>query len=150
MLELTPLTLKEARVFVDRHHRHHRAPQGGLFAVGVALAGRVAGVAIVGRPVARHLDNGYTAEVTRLCVLEGTPNAASKLCGACWRAARALGYRRLVSYTLAAEPGTSLRAAGWRCVGETGGDTWDRSGRPRVDTHPLGQKRLWDRADGHR
>ena len=150
MLELTPLTLKEARRFVDRHHRHHRAPQGGLFAVGVALAGRVAGVAIVGRPVARHLDNGYTAEVTRLCVLEGTPNAASKLYGACWRAARALGYRRLVSYTLTAEPGTSLRAAGWRCVGETGGDTWDRSGRPRVDTHPLGQKRLWDRADGHR
>ena len=66
---------------MDRNHRHHRAPQGGLFAVGVALAGRVAGVAIVGRPVARHLDNGYTAEVTRLCVLEGTPNVASKLYG---------------------------------------------------------------------
>ena len=81
MLELTPLTLKEARVFVDRHHRHHRSPQGGLFAVGVALAGRVVGVAIVGRPVARHLATGYTAEVTRLCVLEGTPNAASKLYG---------------------------------------------------------------------
>ena len=145
-LDLTPLTLKEARRFVDQHHRHHKAPQGGLFAVGVARGANVVGVAIVGRPVARHLDGGYTAEVIRLCVLEGHPNAASMLYAACWRAARAMGYRRLITYTLAQEPGTSLAAAGWRCQGEAGGGSWHRPSRPRVDTGPTGAKRLWERA----
>ena len=146
MLELIPMTLKEARRFVDLHHRHHKAPQGGLFAVGVALGVELVGVAIVGRPVARMLDNGATAEVTRVCVIEGVPNCSSKLYGACWRVARAMGYRRLITYTLTEEPGTSLVAAGWKYVGAAGGGTWNRPSRPRVDTAPTGQKRLWERA----
>ena len=147
-LTLMPLTLREARAFVDQRHRHHAAPVGGLFAVGAAMGGRVCGVAIVGRPVARALDaDDYTAEVTRLCT-DGTKNACSLLYGAAWRAARALGYRRLVTYTLPEEGGTSLRAAGWRCIGEAGGGSWSCPSRPRVDTHPTQTKLRWERGIG--
>ena len=137
------ITLREARAFVDKHHRHHRAPQGGKFAIGVNNGETVVGVIIVGRPVARLLDDGWTAEVTRCCT-DGTKHAASKLYAAAWRAARAMGYRRLISYTLKEERGTSLLAAGYRVVGSAGGGTWNRRGRPRVDTHPTGQKMLWE------
>lgn len=143
-LSLVPMTLKDARIFVDRHHRHHPAPQGGLFAVGLAFDDDVVGVAIVGRPVARHLQDGWTAEVTRVAVIEGVKNGCSKLYGACWRAARALGWRRLITYTLEAEPGTSLVAAGWNIVGETKAEGWGRPSRPRVDRHPTQRKIRWE------
>lgn len=142
-LSLCPVTLVEAKAFVSRHHRNHKAPLSGLFAVGVSRGEGVVGVAIVGRPVARLLQNGYTAEVTRLCT-DGTQNACSVLYSACWRAARALGYRRLVTYTLPEEGGASLRASGWRLVGKTRGDTWNRPGRPRVDLHPTQRKLRWE------
>lgn len=143
-LSLQPITLTEARVFVTRHHRHHGAPTGGLFAVAVTDGETVRGVAVIGRPVSRMLDNGWSAEVTRVCTL-GEKNAPSMLYAAAWRAARALGYRRLLTYTLVREPGTSLRAAGWREVGRTeDARGWNRPGRPRVDTHPLEQKRIWE------
>lgn len=140
---LHPLTLKEARVFVKRHHRHHEPPVGGLFAIGVASEGKVCGVVIVGRPVARANQDGWTAEVTRLCTL-GNSNACSMLYAAAWRAVKALGYRRLITYILDSEPGTSLRAAGWRLIGQRGGGSWSCPSRPRVDTHPLEQKQLWE------
>ena len=143
-LILQPISLKEARCFVDLYHRHHKAPQGGKYAIGLSDGTEVVGVAIVGRPVARMSDDGWTAEVTRLCVKDGHKNAASMLYQACWRAARAMGYRRLITYILQSEPGTSLRGAGWRLIGEAGGGTWNRKGRPRVDTHPLEQKALWE------
>jgi hypothetical protein len=144
---IVPVTLREARVFVDRVHRHHRAPQGGLFAVAVADdAGVVRGVAIVGNPVARMLDDGWSVEITRLAVDSSARNACSILYGAAWRAARALGYRRAVTYTLASERGTSLRAAGWRAVAEVEGQSWNRPSRPRVDVHPLQAKIRWERA----
>ena len=143
-LKLVPITLTDASAFVDQHHRHHKPPQGGLFAVAVACDEKVVGVAIVGRPVARRSDDGFTAEVTRLCVIEGAKNACSKLYGTAWRAARALGYRRCVTYTLSSEPGISLRGAGWRLIGEAGGGSWSRSGRPRVDLHPLQVKLRWE------
>jgi hypothetical protein len=144
--EIVPLTLREARAFVDKHHRHHRAPQGGLFAIGLTSspANDVVGVAIVGRPVARRLEDGFTVEVTRLCVVGDVANACSKLYAACWRAARAMGYRKCITYTLASEAGTSVRAAGWRCVGEAGGGTWSRAERPRVDQHPTQKKLRWE------
>lgn len=144
-MNLCPVTLREARAFIAAHHRHHRAPQGGLFAVGAEDHGAVVGVAIVGKPVGMLADD-YTAEVTRLCALPGARNACSLLYAACWRAARAMGYRRLVTYTLPKEGGASLRAAGWRLVGEAGGGTWSRKERPRVDTHPLQTKLRWEAA----
>jgi hypothetical protein len=91
------------------------------------------------------LDDGWTAEVTRVCT-DGTRNACSILYGACWRAARALGYRRLVTYTLAHESGASLRAVGWRLIGQAGGGSWSRAARPRVDRHPTQCKLRWERS----
>jgi hypothetical protein len=154
VLTLSPITLTEAAAFVARVHRHHKPPQGGLFAVACSLrvtaagdtsaaalecgaAGeeRIVGVAIIGRPVSRMLADGYTAEVTRLAT-DGSRNACSILYAAAWRACRALGYRRLITYILDTEPGTSLVAAGWRCVWEAGGGSWSRTDRPRVDLHP--------------
>jgi len=142
-MELQPITLREAYQFITKHHRHHRAPQGAKFAIGVSNGLEVVGVVVVGRPVARILDDTWTAEVTRLCT-DGTKNAASKLYAAAWRACRAMGYHRLITYTLVTEPGTSVKAAGWRLVGQAGGGTWNRAERPRVDTHPVGQKMLWE------
>lgn len=144
-LAVTPITLREARAYVADHHRHHEPPQGGLFAVAASVGEVVVGVAIVGRPVARMADNGWTAEVTRLCT-DGTRNACSLLYSAAWRAARALGYRKLITYTLPEEGGASLRAAGWKCLGEAGGGSWTRAERPRFDTHPTQQKLKWEAA----
>ncbi|HCF7141404.1 TPA: hypothetical protein NIJ13_006529, partial [Pseudomonas aeruginosa] len=114
-LHLLPVSLRTANAFVLPHH--HRPVQGAKFALAVTLADSdlIRGVAIVGRPVARHLDDGWTLEVTRLCT-DGAPNACSKLYGAAWKVARALGYIRLITYTLSDEGGASLRAAGWRLV----------------------------------
>ncbi|MBG5521628.1 XF1762 family protein [Pseudomonas aeruginosa] len=145
-LHLLPVSLSTANAFVLAHHRHHHSVQGAKFALAVTLSDSdlIRGVAIVGRPVARHLDDGWTLEVTRLCT-DGTPNACSKLYGAAWQAARALGYIRLITYTLPDEGGASLRAAGWRLIGTRGGGAWSRPGRPRADTpeYLRGPKSLW-------
>ncbi|MFT4039513.1 MAG: hypothetical protein QM692_15100 [Thermomicrobiales bacterium] len=144
-LELQPITQAEASAFIAQHHRHHQPPQGWKFGIAVNDGHAVRGVIMVGRPVARRLDDGYTLEVTRCCT-DGARNAASMLYGAAWRAAKALGYRRIVTYTLRHEPGTSLLAAGWTALYETPGRSWSCPSRPRVDTHPLGQKTLWEAA----
>jgi hypothetical protein len=111
--------LAEARRYVAEHHRHNEPPRGHKFSIGVATVpdGELVGVAIVGRPVARHFDNGRTVEATRVCT-EGYPNANSMLYGAVARASFALGYCRVVTYTETGETGASLRAAGWRIVAE--------------------------------
>lgn len=140
---VVPVSIGDASLLVDRIHRHRSRPVGGLFALAVAIGDHIHGVAIVGRPVARHLQDGFTAEVTRLAT-DGTKNANSKLYAAAWRAARALGYRRLVTYVLASEPGTSLRAAGWRCVGTVRGRSWDTPSRPRIDKYLQQDKFRWE------
>ena len=140
MLSVERVTLQEANSFVAMYHRHHKPVIGHLFSLGAAQSNRIVGVAIVGRPVSRHRDDGVTVEVTRLCT-DGTKNACSFLYGACARASFALGFKRIGTFILASEPGTSLVAAGWRMIGETPGRSWSVPSRPRVDTHPL-QKRL--------
>lgn len=147
MLELQPIAFGEACEFIARHHRHHLPPQGWKFGIAVNDGQRVVGVVTVGRPVARHFDNGWTLEVTRCCVMEGIKNAASMLYGAAWRACKALGYKRLITYVLSSETGTSVKAAGWRVVGEAGGGGWNRPGRPRVDKAPTERKMLWEVAE---
>ena len=132
--------LDEANAFVAEHHRHHKPVVGHLFSIGAAKDGKIVGVAIVGRPVSRQRDNGVTAEVTRLCT-DGTRNACSFLYGAAARASFALGFKRIGTYILASEPGTTLIAAGWRLIGETPGLSWSTPSRPRVDKAPL-QKRM--------
>jgi hypothetical protein len=137
------MTLGEARAYVDQIHRHHRAPVGGLFAIGLAEQDKIVGCVIVGRPVARALDTDYTCEVARLAT-DGSRNACSMLYRAAWRAARAMGYRRLVTYTLASEAGSSLLGAGFKLVAEVKGRSWDTPSRPRVDKHPTVDKLRWE------
>ena len=142
-LTITPCDLDEANAFVRQHHRHHGKVVGHKFSLAITDGESVRGVAIVGRPVSRRLDDGLTLEVVRLAS-DGCPNACSALYAASWRATRALGYRRLITYILGTEPGTSLAAAGWRCVAETSGGSWSRESRPRIDKHPLQGKPRWE------
>lgn len=143
-LHIVPITVRAARAYVNAHHRHLRAPAGAKLAIGVRdTRARLRGVAVLGRPVARSLDDGSTIEVTRVAT-DGCPNACSALYGAAARIARALGYARALSYTLASEPGTSLRAAGWRPMHLSRGGSWSRHSRVRSDLQPLGPKRRWE------
>ena len=148
-LEIVPISFGEACAFITEHHRHHKPPRGMKLCLAVARDGEICGVATVGRPVARNLDDGWTLEVNRLAT-DGTRNACSMLYSAAWRAVRALGYRKLITYTLADEGGASLRAANWTLIGKTTGGGWDRKQRPRVDLHPLQAKLRWEVADALR
>lgn len=145
MLNLQPISFEEACEFVGTHHRHHKPPQGWKFGIAVNDGERVVGVAMIGRPVSRHRDDGWTLEVIRLTT-DGTPHVASKLYAAARRATFALGYRRLGTYILSSESGVSLKAAGWKEIGRAGGGSWNRPGRPRVDKAPTEQKSLWEAA----
>lgn len=143
-LIIVPCQLDEANYFVKQHHRHHGPVVGHKFSLAVVDAtGNIRGVTIIGRPVSRVLDDGWTLEVNRVAT-DGCPNACSALYAAAWRASRAIGYRRLITYTLNSEPGTSLLAAGWKVVAETKGGSWFCPSRPRVDTHPLQGKLRWE------
>lgn len=144
-LAVVPVDWRTACAFVGMWHRHHAAPVGHKFSVGVADDGVLRGVAIVGRPVARTFDDGHTLEVVRTAT-DGTRNVNSMLYGACRRAAWALGYRRLITYTQAGESGASLRAAGWRVVAERPARRgWSTPSRPRADRGVDGIPRtLWE------
>lgn len=140
-LSLVPVTKDAAREFVGRHHRHNLPPKVFILAVGVAADEQLVGVAIASQPVARGLCDGTTLEVTRCCTL-GVYNTATMLYGALTRAAKALGYRRLVTYTLAEEPGTSLKASGWtRDADLAARPSWDTPSRPRVQEDLFGNAR---------
>lgn len=145
-LHLVPVRSREAKEFVRTWHRHHRPPTGQIFAIGAAdEEGTLRAVAIVGRPVARHLDDGTTLEVTRTAS-DGARNANSLLYGAAWRAAKALGYRRLVTYTQEAESGASLRGAGWHVIARRPSRAgWHAPSRPRTDRgNDLITRFLWE------
>ena len=133
-LYLVPVSFRQASGFVEMWHRHNKPPVGHKFSIGVANEAAVlVGVAMVGRPVARRFDNGLTLEVSRTAT-DGTKNVNSMLYGAAWRVAKALGYRRLITYTQGGEPGTSLKAAGWRMVAELPPRKgWSAPSRPRTD-----------------
>lgn len=143
MLTMIPVTFKAANAFVKEHHRHHSAVVGCKFVLACGVGEVVLGVAIAGRPVARMLDDGKTLEVTRVCVLAGVSNANSFLYGACARIARDMGYRRIITYTLATESGSSLKGSGWQDGGTAGGGSWSHPSRERVDKHPLDVKKKW-------
>lgn len=144
MLSLVPVSLKDANAFVAEHHRHHKPTRGHKFSIGCAVEGRLVGVAIVGRPVSRYLDNGLTLEVNRLCTT-GEQNACSILYAAAARAAKAMGYHKIITYTLDSEPGTSLRAAGWMCAGPAGGERWTGQRRPAADLYPAQMKLRYEK-----
>lgn len=142
-MNIVPINLDEANEFVRRHHRHHKPVPGCKFSVAVEADGEIVGVAIVGRPVGRRDDDGWTLEVNRVAT-DGTRNACSKLYRAAWRASREMGYRRLITFTLPSEGGASLRASGFTLIGKRGGGSWSVPSRPRVDMHPLQEKFRWE------
>lgn len=139
LLRLCPVSLKEANSFVALHHRHHKPVVGHKFSIGCTDGNKLVGVAIVGRPVSRYLDDGNTLEVNRLCT-DGTKNACSILYAAAWRAARAMGYHKIITYILESESGTSLKAAGWKCAGRAGGLRWTGKRKPKEDLYPAQMK----------
>ena len=150
-MRVAPITLKAANEYVKDVHRHHPTVPGCCFCISLLDdAGQIVGVAIVGRPVARMLQDGVTAEVIRVAT-DGTKNACSMLYGAAWRAARAIGYTRMVTYTLPEEGGASLRASGWKCTSETaGGGEWSRPSRARAAMKsPTAKKSRWEVTNGH-
>ena len=111
-LVVRPISLKDANSFVEQNHRHHRATQGHKFSIACYQNGVLHGVAIVGRPLSRYLDNGKTLEVLRLCT-DGTKNACSILYARSARIAKDMGYEKIITYVLEEEHGASLKASGW-------------------------------------
>ena len=144
MLTPIPVSLAQANEFVRQHHRHHKPVAGHKFSIGCAENERLCAVAIVGRPVSRYLDDGFTLEVNRLCS-DGTKNACSILYAAAARAARAMGYHKIVTYTLDTESGASLRAAGWTNAGLAGGKAWTGSRRPAQSLYPAQMKYRYEK-----
>lgn len=131
MIYAVPITHKEAAEFVANFHRHNKPPAGSVFCVAASDGQKMVGVAICGRPVARNLDNGHTLEVTRVCVVDDSPKGTcSFLYARCWQAAKALGWQKLITYTLQSESGASLRGAGWKIVAELKGNNQGWMNRP--------------------
>lgn len=153
-LEIRPITLRAANAYVAQHHRHNLPTNGHKWSLAVYDGDRLCGVAIAGQPIARKLDDGLTIEIRRVCT-DGTRNACSILYGACAKTAKAMGYKRVITYTLISEPGTSLRASGFTDCGEAGGGTWNMPSRPReveqitlfgtVRKYPEEKKRRWEK-----
>lgn len=154
MLRIRPITLKKANAYVAQFHRHNIPTIGHKWSIACYDGERICGVAISGQPIARRLDDGETIEVRRVCT-DGTENACSKLYGACARIAKEFGYKRIITYTLETEPGTSLKASGWIDCGICGGGSWDVPSRPREvvqytlfgeeEKYPQCAKRRWER-----
>lgn len=169
-LEVVPVNLTQVRRFVGEHHRHNLPPEGWLWGCALMapdrcaldershrnalrvkvdgapalVVGELVGVGIVSTPKARKLMQAdpFLVEVARTCVLEDQPNACSRLLGALCRAAKALGYRRAVTYTLACESGASLKAAGFvvdELLPPSRG--WDQPSRARYETDLFGEAR---------
>lgn len=136
---VVPITFREACRYVAEHHRHNEPPRGHKFSIGLRRDGELVGVVMASRPVARGSDDGATIEIVRLTT-EGDRNACSRLYGAACRAAFAMGYQRVITYTLEDEPGSSLRAAGFTLDGLTTGGAWKHTSGPRSAELP----RLFD------
>ena len=138
-LQLVPIKFADACYFINKYHRHHISTRFNTFCIAAAVNNEIVGVIMIGHPVARHLNDGFTAEVTRCCT-NGFKNACSFLYSAAWRAARNLGYHKLITYILASEPGTSLNASGFKLIAKVKGRSWHTPSRPRIDKHPTQNK----------
>jgi hypothetical protein len=142
---IVPITLKAANAFVASYHRHHKPSVGHKFSIGLNDENNLIGVAIMGRPVARGSDNGFTIEVARLCT-NGQKNACSMLYQAAARASKELGYKKIQTYILEIETGTSLKASGWKMEAITAGGQWKHTdGKERRTDQPTMPKQRWVR-----
>ena len=143
MMEIRPITFRAACDFVSLHHRHHKPTVGCKFSIGLFDGDNMVGCAICGRPVSRHLDDGLTCEINRLCT-DGTYNACSMLYGACCRVAKEMGYKQIITYILESENGASLKASNFTCEGLAGGTHWTGK-RDRGQDIPAEMKTKWSR-----
>lgn len=142
-MEIRPITFREASDFINKHHRHHKATVGCKFCVSVWDGDKIVGVAICGRPVSRYLDDGTVCEINRLCT-DGTYNACSMLYGACCRIAKDMGYKKVITYILESENGSSLKASNFICEGRAGKTHWTGE-RNRGQDIPNEYKTRWSR-----
>lgn len=142
-MEIRPITLRTASEYINLHHRHHHATAGCKFSIGCYEGNTLVGCAVCGRPVSRHYDDGLTCEINRVCT-DGTRNACSMLYGACCRIAKAMGYKKIITYTLISEDGASLKASNFVDEGEAGGTHWTGT-RNRGQDIPAERKRRWAR-----
>lgn len=140
-MKIQPITLRDANAYVEANHRHRANVTGCRFCIGLYESGELVGVAICGRPVGRHLDNGLTLEINRVCT-NGIYNGCSKLYGACVRIAREMGYTKVITYTLESENGASLRASNFKFDGVAGGTHWT-GGRKHGNDTPDEMKKRW-------
>ena len=139
-LQVVPMTISDANEFVDNFHRHNKPVRGAKFAIGASYNDQLVGVAIIGRPISRHMDDGFTAEAVRVCTNDTSPNNTNSfLYGRCWRIWQQMGGLKMITYTLQKESGASLRGVGWKIMGETGG--WKENKgwttRPNRDWLPI-------------
>lgn len=131
MLTIRPISIREANEYVELHHRHHGRRVGCRFAIACYEDDVLHGVAICANPVARNSDDGLTLEVARLCT-DGTRNACSILYGACARIAKEMGFKKIQTFILESEPGTTLKASGWKSEGIHGATSWSGTGSKRT------------------
>lgn len=155
-MNIRPITLKDANLYIEKHHRHNGATVGCKFSIAVYDGQELAGVAIAGRPVARKMDDGLTLEITRVCT-NGKRNACSMLYGACVRIAKAMGYKKVITYTLEKESGASLKASNFQVSSADCGSCkgWNVPSRPREivqeslfgekQKYPLEKKIRWEK-----
>ena len=141
-MRVIPCSLKYANEFVTVYHRHHKAVRGCKFCLALKGVNGVVGVAICGRPISRHLDDGLTLEINRLCT-NGARNACSMLYGACVRVAKEMGYRKVITYILESENGASLKASNFKCEGIAGGVQWTGKRSGRDNGVPKEMKTRW-------
>jgi len=143
LLQIIPISFRNACEFVNKNHRHHKNPQGHKFSIAAAKNDKIIGVVICGRPVSRILDDGFTLEVTRCCT-DGTKNACSFLYATAWRIAKNMGYKKLITYILDEEKGSSLKAAGFKEISKVFGRSWSCKSRPRIDKMPIQDKKRFE------
>jgi len=141
-IKAIPLSREEVKSYIAENHRHHKPSLGEIFRLGATVDGKLVGVAQIGRPVSRALDNGKIVEVTRLCT-DGTPNVCSFLYSRAARIAGELGYEKIITYILCTENGGSLMAAGWRKEADVKGVSWNHASRPRNTSAPVCDKQRW-------
>lgn len=142
MTQIIPISLREANEYVSNNHRHHKAVAGCKFCIAlIDENSHIVGVAICGRPVSRYYDDGLTLEINRLCTT-GYKNACSRLYGACTRIAKEMGYKKVITYILESENGSSLKASNFICEGIAGGKIWTGE-RKRDNGVPRELKKRW-------
>lgn len=148
-LEIVPISLEKANAFVEQYHRHNKKVISHKFSIGLENNGELIGVGIASHPIARLLEDGKTLELRRICVKDGYPNACSKIMGRMKQIGMFMGYKRIITYTLQSEPGSSLRAIRAKRVAAAPPRKWERTGRLTQDQAIFHEwKWRWELLDG--